>query len=161
MNSDESTNPPTENLEDTDQQETQASDSPQTAVDELFLVERAVSERTKKIEELKHELKLQNEMLTSYLENDERYREAKNDAKEATKKKSAIKRELLSKPEAGDLPQKVKELRDQMADYKDGLSYYLREYQRLSGSSEIESDDGEVKQIVYTARLVSRSVFKK
>lgn len=138
----------------------QENDQPQTAVDELYLAEKAILERSKKLAELKNELKLQNEMLTSYLENDDNYRQAKNDAREATKKKSAIKRELLSKAEAGDLPQKVKDLRDQIADYKDGLSYYLREYQRLSGSSEIE-EDGEVKQIVYTARLVSHSAFKK
>ncbi len=135
-------------------------DQPQTAVDELFLAEKAIFERSKKLAELKQELKLQNEMLTSYLENNDNYRQAKNEAKEATKKKSAIKRELLTKAEAGDLPQKVKDLKDQIADYKDGLSYYLREYQRLSGKSEIE-EDGEVKQIVYTARLVSRSVFRK
>ncbi len=127
---------------------------------ELALVEAAISERSKKIQELKHELKLQCEMLASYLENNDAYREASELSKGASKKKSAIKRELLGKPESNGLGQKIKELREQMAEYKDGLSYYLREYQRLSGSNEIE-EDGELKQIVYTAKLVSRSVFKK
>ncbi len=133
---------------------------PKTAIDELFLTEKAIFERSRKLAELKNELKLQNEMLTSYLENNDSYRQASLEAKEATQKKSAIKRELLSKAEAGNLPQKIKDLRDQISDYQDGLSYYLREYQRLSGRNEIE-EDGEVKQIVYVARLVSRSVFKK
>ena len=40
---------------------------------------------------------------------------------------------------------------------KEGLSDYLREYQRLSGSNEIEGEDGELREIVYTAKLVKKS----
>jgi len=133
----------------------------QTVGDELLTVESAISQRTQKIADLKNELKLQNEMLNSYLENDESYREVSEIAKKASQKKSAVKRELLSNPEAGDLPGKVKELRDELKEVSDALSYYLREYQRITGTSEIEDENGEMQQIVYTARLVKRSVFKK
>lgn len=129
--------------------------------DELLTVESAISQRTQKLSELKTELKLQNEMLNSYLENDETYREVSEIAKKASQKKSAVKRELLSRPEAGDLPNKVKELRDEIKEVNDALSYYLREYQRITGTNEIEGEDGEMRQIVYTARLVKRNVFKK
>ena len=42
----------------------------------------------------------------------------------------------------------------------EGLSDYLREYQRLSGSNEIEGEDGELRTIVYVAKLVRKSVFR-
>lgn len=129
--------------------------------DELTTIESAISQRVQKLSELKTELKLQNEMLNSYLENDETYREVSEIAKKASQKKSAVKRELLSKSEAGDLPNKVRELRDEVKEVNDALSYYLREYQRITGTSEIEGEDGEMRQIVYTARLVKRNVFKK
>jgi len=44
-----------------------------------------------------------------------------------------------------------------LKDLQNALSDYLREYQRLSGSNEIEGDDGEVREIVYVAKLVKRT----
>jgi hypothetical protein len=36
------------------------------------------------------------------------------------------------------------------------LSDYLREYERLSGTNQIETDDGHIHEIVYIAKLLKK-----
>lgn len=66
----------------------------------------------------------------------------------------------MKRPDVADLSNKLKDLKSEQTELKEGLSDYLRECQRLSGSNEIEGDDGEVREIVYTAKLVKKSQFK-
>jgi hypothetical protein len=40
---------------------------------------------------------------------------------------------------------RVKSLKSEKSELEGGLSDYLSEYQRLSGSNEIEGDDGEIR----------------
>ena len=51
-------------------------------------------------------------------------------------------------------------MKSEQSELKTGLSDYLREYQRLSGSNEIEGEDGEVREIVYVAKLVKKSKYR-
>ena len=103
------------------------------------------------------ELKKLKEMLSDMFSNDSTYQEHDKAVKEATKIRTKTKLELLKQPAAGQLNNKIKELSSDLKDLQNALSDYLREYQRLSGSNEIEGDDGEVREIVYVARLVKRS----
>lgn len=103
------------------------------------------------------ELSKLKEMLDGILENDETYRTHTEKAKEAAKLKSLTKSQLLKQPEARDLAQKIKELQNSVKDLDLALSDYLREYFRMSGSTEIELENGEVREIVYTAKLVKRA----
>ncbi len=66
----------------------------------------------------------------------------------------------MKQPHVADVANKLKTLKSERAELEDGLSDYLREYQRLSGSNEIEGDDGQVRQIVYVAKLVRKSQFR-
>ena len=52
--------------------------------------------------------------------------------------------------------EKAKDLSIEIKEANLGLSEYLREYQRMTGQSEIEGDDGEVREIVYTAKLIKK-----
>lgn len=102
------------------------------------------------------ELKKQREMLEDIFNNDPTYKKHTDSAKEATKVKQATKQEILKRPQAADLNKKVQDLRNQIKENQASLSDYLQEYQRLSGVNEIESEDGEVHEIVYVARLIKR-----
>jgi len=123
----------------------------------LTNLESTIKEHIASVDKSKTELRKLKEMLSDTYQNDPTYQEHDKLVKEATKVRSKTKSELLKQPAVADLSTKVKELSGELKDFQAALSDYLREYMRLSGSSEIEGDDGEVRDIVYVAKLVKRS----
>ena len=120
-------------------------------------LESSIKEHIASIDTAKTELKKLKEMLSDMFSNDSTYQEHDKTVKEAVKIRTKTKLELLKQPAAAQLNTKIKEMSSDLKDLQNALSDYLREYQRLSGSNEIEGDDGEVREIVYVARLVKRS----
>ncbi|MBP9814521.1 hypothetical protein KBC80_05025 [Candidatus Woesebacteria bacterium] len=105
----------------------------------------------------KDELKKLKEMLESALGNDDTYKEASEKAKEAAKVKGKAKLNVLANPATRSINEKIKDLTQEIKELNTGLSEYLREYQRLSGASEIEGEDGDVREIIYIAKLIKKS----
>lgn len=126
-------------------------------VTSLLDIQNAINTRLKKLESLKEDLKPYREMLDSIFANDEDYVEKSKIVREAGKNKSEAKKRILRQPQAAELSQKIEELKSEARDIQEGLSYYLREYQMLTGASEFESEDGELRQIVYIAKLVRKT----
>lgn len=122
----------------------------------LLDLEQLIKTNVGNIERSKVELRKQKEMLDSALENDETYRTHNEEAKKAAKQKGATKIQILSQPANTSLAERVKELTAEIKEATGALSDYLREYARLSGSNEIETEDGVVREIVYTAKLVKK-----
>ncbi len=125
--------------------------------DILGNLESSIKEHIASIDTSKTELKKLKEMLSDMFSNDSTYQEHDKAVKEASKIRTKTKLELLKQPAAADLNNKIKEMSADLKDLQNALSDYLREYQRLSGSNEIEGDDWEGREIVYVARLVKRS----
>ncbi len=123
----------------------------------LLDLETLIKTHISGIDSRKEELKKLKEMLSGIFTNDPTYTEHEKLAKEANKVKSATKSQLLKAPNAADLANKIKTLITEAKEMDGALSDYLREYQRLSGSNEIEGDDGQVREIVYVAKLVKKS----
>lgn len=109
------------------------------------------------IDKNKAELKKQREMLASALLNDETYRLHTEEAKKSAKTKALTKYQIVQLPANKVLADKVKELTAQIRELNNALSDYLREYMRMSGTNEIETDEGEVREIIYVAKLVKKS----
>ncbi len=105
----------------------------------------------------KDELKKLKEMLESALGNDDTYKEASEKAKEAAKVKGKAKLNVLANPATRSINEKIKDLTQEIKELNTGLSEYLREYQRLSGASEIEGEDGDAREIIYIAKLIKKS----
>jgi len=129
----------------------------ETGAELLVNLESTIKEHIASIDKSKGELKKLKEMLADTYCNDPVYQEHDKAVKDATKIRSKTKSELLKQPGSADLNAKVKELSGELKDFQAALSDYLREYMRLSGSNEIEGDDGEVREIIYVAKLVKRS----
>lgn len=134
--------------------QTQQSSSQDTTI--LESLTSLIRENLAKVAKLQNELKQQKEMLDSVLANDETYKQHSEAAKAAVKLKSATKSEIVKRPEVGHTAEKVKALSVEIKESKESLNSYLPEYQRLSGSNEIDDENGEPMQIVYQARLVRR-----
>ncbi|OGG02417.1 hypothetical protein A2Z33_05140 [Candidatus Gottesmanbacteria bacterium RBG_16_52_11] len=109
------------------------------------------------IDKRKSELRKHREMLASALANDETYTGQDDEVKKAVKIRNATRSEILKQQANVKINEKVKELSGEIKEMDMALSDYLREYQRLSGSNEIETDDGTVREIVYVAKLIRKS----
>lgn len=100
------------------------------------------------------ELKNHKQMLTDAFANDPTYREHDEKVKEATKVRNATKMQILKQPTLKELAEKVKEMTQSVKDMREALSSYLQDYARMTGSREFEDSEGELREIVYTAKLV-------
>lgn len=123
----------------------------------LLDIQDAINTRLKKLENLKEDLRPHKEMLDSIFANDEDYNEKSEIAKNASKAKSEAKKRILRQPQAAELNAKIEDIKNEGKDLQESLSYYLREYQRMTGANEFESEDGELRQIVYIAKLVRKT----
>lgn len=123
----------------------------------ILNLENLIKNNNIQVTKLSAELAEARDMLKDAFENDATYKEHADAAKEANKVKSATKAQILRQPQVAGLAAKVKSLTSEVKELKDGMSDYLKEFNRLSGINEIEGEDGELMEIVYVAKLVKKS----
>ncbi len=126
-------------------------------VTDLFTIENLIKSHISHIESVKNELAKQAEMMNDVLNNDPAFKEASEQGKEVNKKKAEAKQNILKSPSKASLKQKIKDMRQELKELKGALSNYLQQYQKIADTDQIESEDGEVRQIVYQAHLVKLS----
>ena len=119
-----------------------------------------INDHVAHIDQLKKQAKELKDMLDSLYQNDTTYQTHDSAVKEAVKIRNATKKQIQKLPQAADLVARVTDLKGQMKEYADNLSDYLKEYARSTGSTTIESSDGELRQIVYVAKLVKKNDFR-
>jgi hypothetical protein len=127
----------------------------------LMNMEAMIKSHITSIDKLKEEAEKHSSMLKDIFENDPTFKEHSEAAKEASRIKTATKNQILKRPDAGDLNEKVKSFKSQIKEQTEALSDYLREYQRMSGVNEIEGEDGEMREIVYVAKLIKKTSYPK
>ncbi len=93
------------------------------------------------------------EMLDDIFHNDPTFQTHDAAVKEASKIRSATKKQILKMPQAADLTNRIQSLRSQIKERNGELSDYLQDYSRSSGANSFETEDGQVLQIIYTAKL--------
>lgn len=123
----------------------------------LANMENMIKNNQLQIDQGQEELKKYSDMLQGVFVNDERFQQLDETVKTANKAKSAYKSQILKLQQNADLVAKIKDLKTNLREVKDALSDYLREYQRMSGSNVVEGYDGQLREIVYTAKLVRKS----
>ena len=123
----------------------------------LIAVESMLKNVISRVELLKNELKEEADKLKSAFESDAVYREFEENAKAAAKDKLVAKKEILKNPGVAELDLKVQSKRSELRELKEKMSDYLTQFQQISGLSEIEGEDGELRTIVYTARLIKQN----
>ncbi len=137
---------------------TQVSLEPGSKNSEILInMESLIKGHIATIDKLSDEARKHKEMLDDIFNNDPTFQEHDKAAKEAAKVKQNTKAQILKQPQAADLDKKVKELKADLKENEASLSDYLQEYARMSGVNEIEGDDGEVREIIYSAKLIKKS----
>ena len=127
---------------------------PNQAVDSLFAVEGLIKNHLEQIDNLSLESRRLKEMFDDLLVNDALYSKAEEGAKEAIKAKTVAKKTALAKPEAETITNKLKDVKTTLKDLGESLSLHLQQYAKLSGSDQLEVEPGDIRQIVYKARLI-------
>lgn len=120
-------------------------------------LENTIKSHLASIDKLEGEYSTHKDMLEDVFNNDSTYKEHAKAAKEAARIKNNTKQELMKQVQVAALAEKVKDMKREISELQNALSDYLREYQRISGLSEIEGEDGEIRQIVYVAKLIRKS----
>jgi 4-diphosphocytidyl-2C-methyl-D-erythritol kinase len=120
----------------------------------LLSITEMINSNLEAIEKLEAQLKKHAEMLEDIFTNDATYQEHAKLAKEAVQVKAKTKQQILKTPQAGDLYAKVRDFKNQIKETKTSMSEYLQEYARLSGSTDFEDGQGNLRKIIYVAKLV-------
>lgn len=127
------------------------------AVTSLFQIENLIKTHVAHIDTVKTEMAKQVEMFNDVLNNDPGYKKAAEEGKEVNKKKAEAKQNVLKSPSNASLNQKIKDMRQELKELKKALSDYLQQYQKIADTDQIETEDGEVRQIQYSAHLIKLS----
>lgn len=133
---------------------------PESGQQVMFNMEALIKGHIATNDKLKEEVKKHKEMLDDIFANDPTYQEHNKAAKESNKIKAGTKSQILKQPQAAELDKKIKEMKQELKEGQGSLSDYLQEYARMSGVNEIEGEDGEVREIVYSAKLIKKPNFR-
>jgi len=123
----------------------------------LLSLEELIKNHIDSIAKLKLELKQQREMYEDSFNSNPTYREHVEKVKEVTKAKNVLRQEISKQPSVAVLAQKVKDLRFDVNEKNKTLSDSLQDFREQTGTTQIETRDGKVLEIVSTSRLVRRN----
>lgn len=135
-----------------------ASDSPvvppagQTTLDLTGLI----NSHLEQINVLKNQVTQYRDMLQGIFESDTTYQAHEAAVKEAAKVRNQTKKQIMKQTNVADLVNKMQTTRADMKELSKVLSGLLQDYARTTGSNTFETADGQVREIVYQAKLVSR-----
>lgn len=140
--------------ESTEKIETAANDQAQI----MLSLEEMIKANIASIDRLTEEKKKITESLSDALNNDANFKQASDVVKEATKKRSVIRSQIMGRTGMVEMANKARSINADLKEKKQSLSDYLLEYQRLATDvNEIEGYDGEVREIVHMARVVKKA----
>ena len=137
-----------------------ARNSPEDQSQLLTSLDEMIKSHVQSIDRLKTEVKKLREMIQDGFANDAVYKEHDDAAKAAAKVRQATKAQIMKQPAIVALVNKMKTLNGELKEKQFSLSDYLLEYQRLSGANQIETDDGQVLEIVNSAKVIRKASAK-
>lgn len=132
-----------------------------TPADDLITITNLIQSYIATIDKSQKELQAHKQMLQDAFLNDPTYREHDQKVKDAVKVRNTTKQQILKQPTLQEQAQKIKEMAESLKESRESLSDYLQEYARISGMREIADLEGEIREIVYVAKLIKGATKKK
>lgn len=147
---------------DAEVEETEVVTEPEAVGDAAVLLnlEEMIKNYIVSLDKLREEKKKLQEMFDDSFVNNPTYRENAEKAKEALKVKATTRQQIASQPAVIAIAQKIKGLSADIKESQNSLSDYLLEYQRMTGANEIEDSEGQIREIINSAKLIKRSAKK-
>lgn len=125
----------------------------------LLNLEELIKNHIESIDKLKDEIKQAREMFEDSFNNNPVYRERSEQLKDVAKGRNSVKQEISKQPSVATVAQKLKDLRFDMNEQNKTLSDLLQDYHEQTGATQIEARNGQIMEIVSTAKLVRKSSF--
>lgn len=122
----------------------------------LITITNLINRYLKDIAKAKDQMKEKRQMFNDSFTNDSTYHEAEEKAKEVAKSKNKIKEQIVKSPAVSQTAEEVRGLRVELKEMEMSLSDYLKKYQEMTKSNTFEDDEGELLEIVQTAKVVKR-----
>jgi hypothetical protein len=145
-----------QNTNPTSEVETEEMQSQTDVATNLITIENLIKKYIVDIEKVQQQLKTQKEMFDASFENDAAYAEADEKVKEVTKTKNASKQKLMKNPSITMIFDRMKELKQELKDMREDLSDYLQQYYKLANTTQIIDDNGEIREIIVSTKLVKK-----
>lgn len=123
----------------------------------MLSLEELIKNHIESIDKLRDEIKQVREMFEDSFSNNPTYREHTERVKEVTKGKSSVRQQIAKQPSVATLSQKLKDLRFDLGEQTRTLSDLLQDYHEQTGATQIEARNGQVMEIVSTAKLVRKN----
>lgn len=130
-----------------------------SAADTLLNLEELIKNHIESTDKLKEEIKKVREMFEDSFINNPTYNEATIKLKDVAKGRNSIKQQLSKQPSVAVIAQKIKDLRFDLGEQQKTLSDLLQDYHEQTGATQIEARNGQIMEIVSTAKLVRKSKF--
>lgn len=118
-------------------------------------IESLINNSVQRHIETRKELLETKSMLETFFDKDSELQEVEKQIKQLQKKRLSIRYRILKEQEPARLKEKVNELKKQDKDIKVALSDYLSQYSEKFNTTQIELNDGMVRTIQKTAKLVN------
>jgi len=115
-----------------------------------------VQKRLKILSDLQDEVNRIRALFNESLENDPMYQEVQEVEKKVKEETKEKKMKVKSAPTIKSMDNELKELRGQIKENKEILALELADYYRESGSLDITDEDGNVKRVVFSVRLINK-----
>jgi cell shape-determining protein MreC len=113
-----------------------------------------INKRMKIIDDLQGELNKMKEMYDETLENDATFQEVQEEMTKVKEEFKEKQEKILTNTSYKHILEQIKEKRQELKEHKEALSQELVDYYRESGTPEIEDDEGNVKRMKFSVRLV-------
>jgi predicted RNase H-like nuclease (RuvC/YqgF family) len=123
----------------------------------LLSLEELIKNHIESIDKMREEVRQVREMFEDSFGNDPVFREHTERAKKASKEKNSVRQQIVKQPSVATLAQKIKDLRFDMSEQTKTLSDLLQDYHEQTGATQIEARNGQLMEIVSTAKLVRKN----
>lgn len=127
-----------------------------TDVDAQINLEQMIKNHLADISKIREKLKTQKDMFKSSFESDKQFSEVDVEHKAVARKKTEAKQRITRTDAVSAVATVIKTLQDELKDAQQALSDYLNQYVVQTQATEFMGPDGELHQIVRTAKLVKK-----
>jgi predicted nucleic acid-binding Zn-ribbon protein len=127
---------------------------------ELMNIENVIKRNILEIDRLSELLKSQRDSYTDAFETDMAYAQETEKLETAKRARNAIRDKILQQPSVIDLSQKIDATKEELKELKEGLSDYLKEFEEVAKTNQIEVADNDIREIVNVRKLVKKSSYR-
>ncbi len=127
-----------------------------TPAQSLISLESMINRYVADIEKMKEQLKTQKDMFNDAVQNDAEYAQQEVKAKEINRVKNAAKQKITKQPAVASIIERMNNMKDEIKEMQEALSNYLQQFQKIAGTNQLVAENGEIREIVTTHRLIKK-----